>query len=66
MQPIDRLRIYNLMFLICFLHVSNVQSNPTEEKYRTIRKENKAFKDKVWKFESCQQFLFALGWIEVI
>merc|ERR1712179_105520 len=45
--------------------LSNVTDHPTEEKYRTLRKENKAFKDKVWRYEGCQQFLFSTGWIEV-
>ena len=48
-------------FFIC----RNVTDHPTEEKYRTLRKENKAFKDKVWRYEGCQQFLFSTGWIEV-
>ncbi|CAH1776479.1 unnamed protein product, partial [Owenia fusiformis] len=43
----------------------NVVSHPTEEKYKVIRTENKAFASKVWCYSGAQQFLLATGWTEV-
>ncbi|KAK2170364.1 hypothetical protein LSH36_3g19111 [Paralvinella palmiformis] len=43
----------------------NIQHNPADEKYRKIRKENKSFHSKVWRWESAQHFLYAVGWIDV-
>ncbi|KAK3592700.1 hypothetical protein CHS0354_037836 [Potamilus streckersoni] len=43
----------------------NALDNPTEEKYRSVKIENKSFAEKVWKFPEAQQFLIAAGWSEV-
>jgi hypothetical protein len=43
----------------------NITANPSVEKFRRIRKENAAFKAKVWQFAGTQQFLLAAGWIEI-
>jgi len=47
------------------IYFSNIQHNPADEKYRKIRKENKSFHSKVWRWESAQHFLYAVGWIDV-
>lgn len=44
--------------------VSNILQHPGEAKYKEIKKSNKAFNEKVWKFAGAQQFLFATGWVE--
>jgi hypothetical protein len=43
----------------------NIEQNPTTDKFRSIRKENKTFGGKVWRWDSAQQFLYGVGWIDV-
>ncbi|KAL3881002.1 hypothetical protein ACJMK2_033203 [Sinanodonta woodiana] len=43
----------------------NVLDNPTEEKYKSVKINNKSFVEKVWQFSEAQQFLIAAGWSEV-
>ena len=55
-------------FLICFLflifflqYLDNIVQNPTEEKFRKIRKSNKAFQERVGSMEGTEMFLEACG-----
>ncbi|XP_071088629.1 UBX domain-containing protein 6-like [Haliotis cracherodii] len=43
----------------------NLSNNPGDEKYRKIRKENKAIHDKLLRFDGAKEFLLAMGWTEV-
>ena len=42
-------------------YVGNVVDNPTEEKFKTINMDNKAFKNKVKPFLGAKQLLLAIG-----
>ncbi|XP_064609339.1 uncharacterized protein LOC135473419 [Liolophura sinensis] len=44
---------------------SNAYNNPKEEKYRRLKKSNKTFHDKVWQYDGAQQFMLAVGCIEM-
>ena len=47
---------------ICFLqYLDNILQNPTEEKFRKIRKSNKAFQERVASQEGTDMFLEACG-----
>ena len=49
-------------FLIFFLqYLDNIVQNPTEEKFRKIRKSNKAFQERVGSMEGTEMFLEACG-----
>ncbi|XP_041359073.1 UBX domain-containing protein 6-like isoform X2 [Gigantopelta aegis] len=50
---------------ILFKVHQNLLKNPGEEKYRQLRKENKAIKEKLLKFDGAKEFLLAAGWTEV-
>ena len=41
--------------------MDNIVQNPTEEKFRKIRKSNKAFQDRVGSMEGTDMFLEACG-----
>ncbi|XP_046558720.1 UBX domain-containing protein 6-like [Haliotis rubra] len=43
----------------------NLSSHPGDEKYRKIRKENKAIHEKLLKFDGAKEFLLAMGWTEI-
>ncbi|KAL5012376.1 hypothetical protein ScPMuIL_010927 [Solemya velum] len=43
----------------------NVLAHPGEEKYKSIKTENKTFNSRVWRFSGSQQLLLASGWTEV-
>ena len=57
----------DVFFLICFFHLiflqylDNIVQNPTEEKFRKIRKSNKAFQERVGSMEGTEMFLEACG-----
>ncbi|ESO89540.1 hypothetical protein LOTGIDRAFT_234344 [Lottia gigantea] len=51
----------DLIIKIC----RNIQQNPSEEKYKKIKKESKSLKEKVWKYDGGQQLLLTIGWTEV-
>ena len=42
-------------------YIDNILLNPTEEKFRKIRKSNKAFKERVGSLEGSEEFLLACG-----
>ena len=42
-------------------YLDNIVQNPTEEKFRKIRKSNKAFQDRVGSMEGTDMFLEACG-----
>ncbi|XP_013419099.1 uncharacterized protein LOC106179855 [Lingula anatina] len=44
--------------------MKNAAENPSEEKFHHVRKENKAFSNKVWRYAGAQQFMLAAGWAE--
>ena len=45
-------------------YLDNISKNPTEEKFRKIKKTNKAFTSKVASQKGTIDFLEAIGWIE--
>ena len=45
-------------------YLQNIDSNPGEEKYRKIKKGNKAFSAKVASQKGTLDFLDSIGWIE--
>ena len=54
------------MFILMLLFLrSNAIEHPSEEKYRKLRTENKAFNTKLWSLPEARQFLMVWGWIEV-
>ena len=43
------------------IYIANVADNPSEEKYKTINMENKAYKTKVKPFAGAKSLLLAVG-----
>ena len=51
-----------MFFHLIFLqYLDNIVQNPTEEKFRKIRKGNKAFQERVGSMEGTDMFLEACG-----
>ncbi|XP_078671104.1 uncharacterized protein LOC144911164 [Branchiostoma floridae x Branchiostoma belcheri] len=57
-------RAFDTMYTLLGM-LRNVKREPEEEKYRSIRKKNKAFSQRVWWSQQAQQFLQAAGWQEL-
>lgn len=45
-------------------YIENIESNPTEEKYRRIRQSNKAYQERVKDVEGAVQFMEGAGFVE--
>lgn len=56
----DKSRIEIAIKTLC-KYIDNIIENPNEEKYKKIRKENKAFTDRVAALEGTEEFLNAVG-----
>jgi len=46
------------------IYLSNIQQNPSEDKFKNIRKQNKAFQERVAKVTGGVKFLTAVGFVE--
>ena len=45
-------------------YLSNIDQNPNEEKFKKIKKSNKAFSTKILVLKGATDFLEAIGWCE--
>ena len=45
-------------------YLQNIEQNPTDEKFKKIKKGNKAFTNRVLALKGSEDFLAAIGWIE--